>query len=339
MNFIQVDPEGYLNFSDKRVTDEDFGSELLQNLKLDETNNLISSFQNDQYLVEAYDEPLVAKQVFKQNSNWEILVPYGVRIKFSLEKLCVDDWDRFHGVTESGVPFVFSREAQAEFFRLVDELKDDSIIVDKKEIPIPFWYRTNPEVNRANFWTNIYQTEEPGWDMKGPSPVLVNIVPKLKLTKQRILVLGCGEGHDAAYFAESGHIVTAIDFSAEAISRAKKRYGHLTNLRFFEFNVFNLPENWTDSFDLIFEHTCYCAVDPLRRKELTKVWKRLLVPGGHLLGIFFAMYKPVGPPFGGTEYEIHERLKKDFRFLYWLRTKASHPRRLGRELVVYAEKL
>jgi 2-polyprenyl-3-methyl-5-hydroxy-6-metoxy-1,4-benzoquinol methylase len=37
----------------------------------------------------------------------------------------------------------------------------------------------------------------------------------------RVLVLGCGEGHDAAFFAQNGHIVTGVDISPEAITRAQ----------------------------------------------------------------------------------------------------------------------
>jgi hypothetical protein len=50
------------------------------------------------------------------------------------------------------------------------------------------------------------------------------------------------------------------------------------------------------------------------------------------------MDRDEGPPFGATEWEIHELLKKDFDFLYWTRTKASVETRRHRELVVYAGK-
>jgi hypothetical protein len=50
------------------------------------------------------------------------------------------------------------------------------------------------------------------------------------------------------------------------------------------------------------------------------------------------MDKGSAPPFGATEWEIRERLKRSFNFLYWTRWKKSIPRRLGKELVVYAQK-
>jgi SAM-dependent methyltransferase len=40
-----------------------------------------------------------------------------------------------------------------------------------------------------------------------------------------ILELGCGTGNDAARLAQEGYAVTAIDISAEAISRARGKFG------------------------------------------------------------------------------------------------------------------
>jgi hypothetical protein len=45
-----------------------------------------------------------------------------------------------------------------------------------------------------------------------------------------------------------------------------------------------------------------------------------------------------GPPFGSSEWEIRERLKKFFDFLYWTRWKTTPEDRLGIELIVYAQK-
>jgi hypothetical protein len=45
-----------------------------------------------------------------------------------------------------------------------------------------------------------------------------------------------------------------------------------------------------------------------------------------------------GPPFGGTEWELRERLKKYFHFIFWGRSHESIQRRDGKELTVYAQK-
>lgn len=41
-----------------------------------------------------------------------------------------------------------------------------------------------------------------------------------------VLELGCGTGNDAARLAREGYQVTGMDLSAEAIARARARYGH-----------------------------------------------------------------------------------------------------------------
>jgi hypothetical protein len=92
-------------------------------------------------------------------------------------------------------------------------------------------------------------------------------------------------------------------------------------------------------FDLIFEHTCYCAIPPQKRNDLVKVWRRLLTEKGQILGIFFVMPKRTGPPFGGSEWEVRERLIKSFSFKFWQRSCQSVPERLGKELLVLAEKV
>ena len=41
----------------------------------------------------------------------------------------------------------------------------------------------------------------------------------------RVLELGCGTGNNAARLALAGFDVTAVDLSAEAIDRARERFG------------------------------------------------------------------------------------------------------------------
>jgi SAM-dependent methyltransferase len=157
--------------------------------------------------------------------------------------------------------------------------------------------------------------------------------------KSKVLVIGCGSGHDAAFFARQGHLVTGVDFSPEAIRRANELYGKIENLSFIQADAFNLPEAWTGRFDLVFEHTCYCAVDPQRRDELARAWRRVLMPQGRLLAVLFVMEKRDGPPWGGNEWEVRERLRKGFNFLYWTRWRKSIERRTATELVLFAQKL
>jgi SAM-dependent methyltransferase len=337
--YIQVDDEGYFSFDGQRVDDAKYGKDLLGSLRVDENQRYIASLRGQDAYVEAFDAPLIARHVrVKDGELGQIDLAYGATAEFKWESLLSDEWDRFHGVTLQGVPFVLSRGAQVEFFDLLDGFDDDSITIRGRTFNIAPWLTSRGEVNSQGFWTNIYQTEKPGWEMGRETPILPEILPQLKLTKARVLVLGCGSGHDAAFFAQAGHVVTGVDFSPEALGRAKDRYGRLENLSLVQADAFQLPPAWTGRFDVVFEHTCFCAVDPGRRKDLVNQWRRVLSPQGHLLGIFFVTEKRDGPYFGGSEWEVRERLRKSFDFMFWTRWRRSVEGRQGKELVVYARK-
>lgn len=196
----------------------------------------------------------------------------------------------------------------------------------------------NPLVDQPEYWSHVYQTEEPGWELGTHTPILTDVLPQLKIPKSRIICLGAGSANDAAFLARQGHLVTAVDFSHEALDRAKNKYSDVANLWFKQLDVFKIPPEMRGQFDIVFEHTCYCAIRPPRRTELMRQWMTLLAEGGHLLGVFFVREKRDGPPWGGSEWELRQRLQKYFQFIYWTRWKNSISRRQGTELVIYAKK-
>ncbi|MGE0634179.1 MAG: methyltransferase domain-containing protein [Pseudobdellovibrionaceae bacterium] len=337
--FIKIDEEGYFFFDEIRVTDTDVGRTLFKNLNLIESGHVVTELDGQSVIVEAFDEPFVALQIDLQNQTSFVQMPYDYKEEFLLETLTLDEWDRFHGHTKRGIPFVLSRPAQAEFFKKLEDYDDESITWNGKKIEVKAWLPDSENVQEEKFWTGRYLSNDAPWDLKATSPALKTMLPKLKLPKSRILVLGCGTGHDAAYFAEQGHLVKAVDMSPTAIEEAKKLYGHLPNLEFTCADFFKLPADFNNSFDLVFEYTCYCAINPILRNKLVQAWKRFLDNNGHLFAVFFTMERRFAPPFGGSEWEIRQRLKKDFQFLYWKRWRDSIPGRQGKELFVYARKL
>jgi SAM-dependent methyltransferase len=207
--------------------------------------------------------------------------------------------------------------------------------LDGKRFVIPPYYQQRGDVNHKEFWSDLYAAHDHPWDLNGPHPALEPILPQIKIVKSRITNYGCGQGHDAAFLASKGHIVTGVDLSAEAIANAQKTYGHIPGLTYKQDDVFkNLQP-----CDVIFEHTLFCAISPDKRRDLISRWNQSLEANGYLLGIFFVMPKRFGPPYGGSEWELRSLLEKHFRLLYWKRWEQSPPRREGKELVVFAQKL
>ncbi len=336
--YIAIDQDGYFHFDQQRIDDPETGRSLIENLKIDDQRRVTTEVQGTTAFVESFDAPLMARHIrHVDNDLCEADLTYGAKAGFSLKTLCLDEWDRFHATSSHGLHIVFTRQAQVEFFDLLQEFDDESVTISNVRYPTPPWLENHPEANDEKFWTNIYQTETPGWEKGHEAVWLPMALPQLKLGPSRVLVLGCGSGHDAAYLAKAGHKVTAVDISPEAIKGAKEKYGEVKNLSFLQSDLFGLPREWEGQFDLILEHTCYCAIDPARRNELVKYWHKLLSEKGQLLGAFFVMEKRDGPPFGGSEWEVKQRLNKRFEFLYWTRWRHSLEGRKGKELVLLAQ--
>lgn len=330
---IFFDPEG------NPVRNAAYIHEIQQNLSLTEKFLLTTEFQDETYIVESFDHPLQIIAV--QFKDGKILLQSSANNLFEADstKWSVDDWDRFNGLTTSRAPFVLTDRAQEKLFDMCESFDDEGFVAEGNYIATPPYYIDTPKIEEPSFWQSVYEKDgKPGWDLGGPSPVIVDMLPRLKLPKSRILVLGCGEGHDAALFAEAGHLVTAVDFSKEGIKRGQEKYKHLSNLFFHDLNIFDIPTDWNHSFDLVVEHTCFCAIRPDQRTELVRLWRRMLHEQGQLLSIFFVMEKRSGPPFGVTEWEVRKHLEKYFHFLFWSRWRQSIPGRQGRELFVLAKK-
>jgi cyclopropane fatty-acyl-phospholipid synthase-like methyltransferase len=161
-------------------------------------------------------------------------------------------------------------------------------------------------------WQERYQTEDTPWDKGEPAPGLVDWLKKQTLDPDaRVLVPGCGRGHDASAWAKAGFDTTGMDLAEIALSDAREKYESLPNLAFFPGNF--LDEKPQEPYDLIFEHTLYCAIDPARREDYAKSLPNWLKPGGYFLAIHFIFpLDEEGPPFGASKDEIINRFQTNF---------------------------
>jgi SAM-dependent methyltransferase len=174
--------------------------------------------------------------------------------------------------------------------------------------------------------------------MDGPSPVLTELLDAAAALEISlggdIAVPGCGFGHDAAELARRGFRVTAFDFARPAIEGAKARYGATVDWRLEDWFT-----NTEGPFDLIFDHTCFVAMEPGRREDYLKVCANRLKPSGLWLAILFdeTNGRP-GPPFQTSMEEARRLATTRFEVLHLLRAERSHPRRVGREYLVIGRK-
>lgn len=126
----------------------------------------------------------------------------------------------------------------------------------------------------------------------------------------RVLVPGCGRGHDAIALARTfpSAEVIGVDISASAIAQAESLQPP-ANVKLYHADLFQLGEEWNASIDLVWEHTCFCAIDPTHRRTYREGMRRLVKRGGMIAGAFFLTMeegKEGGPPFNTPPEEFVE---------------------------------
>lgn len=187
----------------------------------------------------------------------------------------------------------------------------------------------------AAFWEGRYEAKDTGWDQGAASPGLVDFLEKEKYIPGTVLVPGCGRGHDARALVKAGFKVTAIDVSDIAMRDAQKlaKSENLKNIQFRKTDFFKVSEKLKGSYEWLFEHTFFCAIDPSLRGKYVQTAARLLKKDGYLLGVFYNIQPESGPPFGTTREELVERFSPKFT-LKLERVPRSFPNREGKELLM-----
>lgn len=168
------------------------------------------------------------------------------------------------------------------------------------------------KVSSADFWNELYKSDQAGWDLGTPTPVFSDLIARRSFAPGNILILGCGKGYDAVEFAQAGFAVTAIDFSEEAIKIAESMAREMkVAIDFLCEDIFTIPSKYQGRFDYVLEYVTYCAIDPGRRKEFASVVSRLLKPGGIFIGLFFPLDgRAGGPPFAVSMEEVRADFAK-----------------------------
>lgn len=171
-------------------------------------------------------------------------------------------------------------------------------------------------------WRARYETADTPWDLGAAHPELQARLQKGELmpphTGARALVPGCGHGNDALALSAAGWAVTAldcVDLVAAANSPGDQLSqtlaqggGHLEIC-----NALTFP--CEQEFDLVWEHTFFCAIDPCDRPAWGALVQQALIPGGQLAVLLFPGDKPLeegGPPFRYGVNDMQEVLGAQF---------------------------
>ncbi len=183
-------------------------------------------------------------------------------------------------------------------------------------------------------WEDAYRSGETPWEKGVPHPALVDFLSERGPFAGEIFVPGCGSGHDVRALSAPGNHVIGIDSAPAAIERATA-FPLVAHESYLLADLFALPSEWSGRFDVVFEHTCFCAINPAERPEYVEAVVRLLKPGGTLLAIFFLNpdHDEEGPPYGISREELEILFGHDFApEREWVPAR-THPGREERELM------
>ena len=194
-------------------------------------------------------------------------------------------------------------------------------------------------------WEQHYQDQFTPWDKGAPAPPFLDWMTRNPdALSGRILVPGCGLGHDVRAIASScpEAEVIGIDISPTALAEAEKLRSESKEI-YKDWDLFNLPSTELESFDWVWEHTCFCAIDPDRRDEYVTAIHSALKPSGQLLAVFYLNpydkeHQPGGRPPHGTsveELEMHFVESGKFRKLEGYVPKKTYKGREGLEWMMH----
>lgn len=164
--------------------------------------------------------------------------------------------------------------------------------------------------NTAAFWDERFRQGFTPWDQAGVPAAFSAFAGRT--APRPVLIPGCGSAHEAAWLAQAGWTVQAIDFSADAVASARKLLGPRAALveqaDFFTYRP-RFVAGW------IYERAFLCALPPARRADYAARMAELLAPGGVLAGFFFFADSPKGPPFGISRAELDALLGPSFELV------------------------
>jgi len=179
-----------------------------------------------------------------------------------------------------------------------------------------------------NDWEKCYQSGDTGWDRGAASPALDQWFSGGVLKPCRILIPGCGRGHEVVQLARRGFSVTAIDVAPSA-TRHLERELAVAGLKadvicgdLFEFEA-------ESAFAAVYEQTCLCAIEPEQRVAYEHQLHAWLKPGGVLFALLMQTGQAGGPPFH-CDLLAMRQLFSDARWTWPENEPLFVPRRNGR---------
>lgn len=139
-----------------------------------------------------------------------------------------------------------------------------------------------------------------------PNLILWHTTTRYDFSGQRVLKIGCGLGDDCEYLQSAGGIVSGFDISRTAIEWCKRRFPG-SGVEYSANDLFNVPKDWSGSFQFVLESYTLQVLPPDLRPRAMDAISGLVADGGTLLVICRARHEtsPVGQmPWPITKQEL-----------------------------------
>jgi SAM-dependent methyltransferase len=144
-------------------------------------------------------------------------------------------------------------------------------------------------------WEARYQDGNTGWDRGGASPAISSWLEAGAIRPGRILIPGCGRGHEVITLARQGYAVTALDFAPSAVAHLRQTLSH-EGLDAAVHQADVLAWQPDAPFDAVYEQTCLCALPEDAWQDYAMRLHGWLRPEGRLYALFMQTGQPGGPP-------------------------------------------
>lgn len=187
-------------------------------------------------------------------------------------------------------------------------------------------------------WNAHYAAGDTPWDMDAPSPPLMAFAREGILpVGRRVLIPGCGSGHEVRFLGELNYVAIGVDIAPLAVLKASQRITGIPNATVLCLDLLDpaataelAPVDWA------FDQTLFCALPPARRADWAAAVARLIQPGGEIWALAFRTENTDHPPYDSPAEVIESHLQHlgfqplERRIL----NSESHPARKGRETLV-----
>lgn len=162
-------------------------------------------------------------------------------------------------------------------------------------------------------WEARYQADDTPWDKGEAAPPLREFLQRQRV-QGRVLVPGCGAGHDVRLLAAQGADVLGLDIAPSGVRQAQS-FTPVANEEYRLGDFLEIDAKLVAQFDWLYEHTCLCAIEPATRPQYARSAAAAVKPGGHFLAIFYQIvedYDGSAPPHPIDDSEIESLFGQHF---------------------------